>query len=128
MFTCVLSACNHASLMDEGWDYFDCMRVDNCIKPRIKHYTCMVDILGRAGIQIEAQDLIDKIPLHPNVGVWGALLGACKIHGNLELGKHVTECLFDLQPKNIGYYVLYRIYVTTGMWDDVTKVRSLIDS
>ena len=88
----------------------------------------MVDLLSRAGLQIEAQDLIDMMQLHPNVGVWATLLGTCKIHGNLVLGKHVAECIFDLQPKNIGYYVLYRIYVTTGRWDDVTKVRTLINS
>ena len=52
MFTCVLSIGNHASLVDEGSEYFDCMRVENCIKPRVKHYTCMVDLLGCDGIQI----------------------------------------------------------------------------
>ena len=75
------------------------------------------------------QELIDKIQFHPNACVWGALLGYYKIHGNLELGKHVAECLFDLQPKNVGYYVLMsNIYAAAGRWNDVTKVRTLINS
>eukprot|EP01018_Ginkgo_biloba_P025794 Gb_04080 [translate_table: standard] len=127
-FICVLYACSHAGLVDEGWRYFACMRQDYCIIPRIKHYTCMVDLLGRAGHLDEAQNFINKMPLEPDVGVWGALLGACRIHCNIELGQHVAEHLFHLQPENAGYYVLLsNIYAAAGRWDEVTKVRMLMN-
>lgn len=84
-FVSVLSACSHARLVDEGWQYFDCMSQDYHIRPKVKHYACMVDLLGRVGLIDEAQNLINEMPLEPNVDVWGALLGACKIHGNIEL-------------------------------------------
>eukprot|EP01018_Ginkgo_biloba_P010117 Gb_21745 [translate_table: standard] len=126
-FTCVLSACSHAGLVDEGWQYFYCMSRDYSITPRVKHYACMVDLLGRAGHLDEAQDFIKQMPLEPDAGVWGALLGACRIHCNIELGEHVAEHLFDLQPTHAGYYILLsNIYAAAGRWDDVAKIRAMM--
>eukprot|EP01018_Ginkgo_biloba_P034186 Gb_33064 [translate_table: standard] len=126
-FVSVLSACSHAGLVDKGWQYFDCMVRDYCITPKVEHYACMVDLLGRAGRLEEAQDLIMKMPLKPSVGVWGSLLGACRIHCNIELGEQVAQHLFDLDPKNTGRYVLLsNIYAAAGRWDDVEKVRTMI--
>eukprot|EP01018_Ginkgo_biloba_P024429 Gb_13303 [translate_table: standard] len=126
-FISVLSACSHAGLVDEGWQYFNSITRDYCIKPRVKHYACMVDLLGRAGRLDEAQDFIKRMPLEPDAGVWGALLGACRIHCNIELGERVAECLFNLQPENAGYYVLLsNIYAAAGRWDDVAKMRTLM--
>eukprot|EP01018_Ginkgo_biloba_P006645 Gb_37102 [translate_table: standard] len=124
-FVSVLSACSHTGLVDEGWQYFDCMSRDYGIKPKVKHYACMVDLLGRAGHLDEAQDIVKKMPLEPDAGVWGALLGACRIHCNIELGEHVAEHLFDLEPENAGYYVLLsNIYASAGRWNDVAKLRT----
>eukprot|EP01018_Ginkgo_biloba_P037437 Gb_29877 [translate_table: standard] len=126
-FVCVLSACSHAGLVDEGWQYFECMDRDFCIKPRLEHYACMVDLLGRAGHLDEAQDFVKKMPVEPDAGVWGALLGACRIHCNIELGERVAKHLFHLEPKNAGYYVLLsNIYAAAGRWDDVGKVRAMM--
>eukprot|EP01018_Ginkgo_biloba_P026598 Gb_12372 [translate_table: standard] len=126
-FVCLLSACSHAGLVDDGWKYFNCMRQDYCITPRVKHYACMVDLLGRAGHLDEAQDLIEKMPLQPDAGVWGALLSACRIHCNIELGERVAGRLFDLEPENDGYYVLLsNIYAAAGRWNDVVKVRTMM--
>eukprot|EP01018_Ginkgo_biloba_P034077 Gb_04446 [translate_table: standard] len=126
-FTSVLSACSHAGLVDEGWQFFNCMSRDYCITPKVKHYACMVDLLGRAGCLDEALDFIRRMPVEPDVGVWGALLGACRIHTNIELGEHVARHLFELEPRNPGYYVLLsNIYAVTGRWDDVTKVRTMM--
>nr|ADE75673.1 unknown [Picea sitchensis] len=98
------------------------------IEPRVKHYACMVDILGRAGCLDEAHDFISNMPLEPDDGVWGALLGACKIHLNIELAECVAEHLFKLESENVGYYVvLCNIYAATGKWDDVAKVRTLMN-
>eukprot|EP01018_Ginkgo_biloba_P016631 Gb_04844 [translate_table: standard] len=126
-FVCVLSACSHAGLVDEGWQYFDCMSQAYCITPRVEHYACMVDLLGRAGHLEEAYNFIKKMPLEPDAGVWGALLGACRIHCNIELGERVAEHIFDLEPENAGYYVLLsNIYAAAGRWDDAAKVRIMM--
>eukprot|EP01018_Ginkgo_biloba_P037415 Gb_09416 [translate_table: standard] len=127
-FICVLSACSHAGLVDEGWQYFDCMNRDYCITPAVKHYACMVDLLGRAGHLQEAYNFIQKMPLEPDASVWGALLGACRIHCNIELGEQVAETLLDLEPENPVYYVLLsNIYAGAGRWDAVAKVRTLME-
>eukprot|EP01018_Ginkgo_biloba_P037439 Gb_29879 [translate_table: standard] len=126
-FICVLSACSHAGLVDDGWQYFNSMIQDYCITPGLEHYACIVDLLGRAGHLQEAQDFIKMMPLKPDAGVWGALLSACRVHCNIQLGECVAEHLFALEPKNAGYYVLLsNIYAATGRWDEVAKVRTMM--
>eukprot|EP01018_Ginkgo_biloba_P030291 Gb_23126 [translate_table: standard] len=126
-FICVLSACSHAGLVHEGWKYFACMNQDYFIKPMVEHYVCMVDLLGRAGNLNEALELIERMPFEPVAGVWGALLGACRIHCNVELGEHVAQCLLDLEPNDTGNYILLsNIYASAGRWDGVAKVRSML--
>lgn len=124
-FVCVLSACSYAGLLDEGWQIFDSMIRDYDIRPSVEHYACMVDLLGRVGRLDEAEDFIKKMPLKPDAGVWGALLGACRIHCNIEVGGRVAEQLFCLEPDNAGHYVLLsNMYAAAGRWDDVAKVRT----
>eukprot|EP01018_Ginkgo_biloba_P031205 Gb_32921 [translate_table: standard] len=123
-FISLLSACSHAGLVDEGRKCFDLMSQDYCITPSMQHYACMVDLLGRAGRLDEAQHLIEKMPLEPDASVWGAFVGACRIHNNIQLGEHVAEQLLGLEPENAGYYVLLsNIFAAAGRWDDVAKVR-----
>eukprot|EP01018_Ginkgo_biloba_P008632 Gb_28758 [translate_table: standard] len=122
----VLSACCHAGLVNEGWQYFHRMR-DYAITPALEHFSCMVDLLGRAGHLDDAQDLIKKMPIKPDVAVWGSLLGACRVHTNIELGERVAECLFELEPENAAHYVmLSNIYAAASRWDDVEKVRKMM--
>eukprot|EP01018_Ginkgo_biloba_P019065 Gb_20268 [translate_table: standard] len=126
-FVVVLSACSHAGMVDEGWQQFNYMSRDYCITPRMEHYACMVDLLGRAGHLDEAYDFIKKMPVKPEADVWGALLGACRIHGNIKLGEVAAECLYELKPEKAGYYVLMsNIYAAAGRWDDVAKVREIM--
>eukprot|EP01018_Ginkgo_biloba_P032095 Gb_20503 [translate_table: standard] len=114
----------HAGLVDEGWQYFDCMSQYYHITPGLEHYGCMVDLLGRAGRLDEAQDFINKMPIKPDAAVWGSLLGACRIYTNIKLGEHAAECLFELDPKNDAPYVLLSdIYGAAGRWDAIDKVR-----
>eukprot|EP01018_Ginkgo_biloba_P006877 Gb_03545 [translate_table: standard] len=125
-FIAILSACSHSGLVDQGRHYFDRMCQEQ-ITPRGEHYACMVDLFGRAGQLDEALDFINKMPLEPDANVWGALLGACRIHCNIELGEHAAEHLFELEPDNAGYYVLMsNIYAAAGRWDGVAKVRSMM--
>eukprot|EP01018_Ginkgo_biloba_P012960 Gb_16062 [translate_table: standard] len=124
---CVLSACCHGGLVDEGRYYFGLMSQYYCITPSMKHYVCIVDLLGRAGHLDEAQDIINKMPLEPDVFVWSSLLGACKIYNNIELGECVAKRLFELDPENsTPYVVLANIYAAAGRWDDSQNVRRMM--
>eukprot|EP01018_Ginkgo_biloba_P026037 Gb_14324 [translate_table: standard] len=126
-FVSVLSACSHAGLVDEGWQYFESMSRDYGITPRVEHYACMVDLLGRAGHLDEAHQFIEKMPLEPDGSVWGALLGACRVHCNVELAEYVAEHLLQLEPENAANSVaLSNIYAAAGRWDDVAKVRAMM--
>lgn len=84
-FLGVLVGCSHAGLVDEGRHYFFSMGQDHGIIPRASHYACMIDLLGRAGCLKEAEDLINNMPIEPDAEMWGALLGSCRIHGNVDL-------------------------------------------
>ncbi|XP_059634017.1 pentatricopeptide repeat-containing protein At3g26782, mitochondrial-like [Cornus florida] len=122
-FTSILSACSHAGLINEGWECFSAMAKFSVI-PEAKHYACMVDMLGRAGLLHEAYDLIKKMPSQPTDGVWGALLLACRIHRNTELGEIAANNLFQLEPEHAGYYVLMsNIYAVSSKWQEVGKLR-----
>eukprot|EP01018_Ginkgo_biloba_P002632 Gb_30097 [translate_table: standard] len=119
-FVCVLSACCHAGLVDEGRQYFDCMTQYYQITPTMKHYVCMVDLLGRAGHLDEAHDLINTMPIKPDAVMWGCLLGACRKHNNIELGECAAEHIFQLDPRNATPYVLLsNMYAAAGRWDDI---------
>eukprot|EP01018_Ginkgo_biloba_P031291 Gb_27329 [translate_table: standard] len=126
-FVCILSACRHAGLVYEGNHYFDSMIQEYGIKPRAEHYACMVDLLGRAGHLDQAMGFIQKIPVEPGASVWRTLLGACRIHGNMELGKFAAERILELEPQVAETYVLLsNIYAAAGRWDEVAKVRNLM--
>eukprot|EP01018_Ginkgo_biloba_P026983 Gb_37624 [translate_table: standard] len=126
-FVAVLSACSHVGLVDEGRQYFDSMSRKFGITPSIKHYACMVDLLSRAGRLEEAEDLINKMPFEPDSVIWRGILGGCRLHGNMELGKQAAESLIAAEPHNSATYVLLsNIYASAGMWDDVKKVRQMM--
>eukprot|EP01018_Ginkgo_biloba_P011610 Gb_41341 [translate_table: standard] len=126
-YMAVLSACSHAGLVEEGWHYFNTMSQNHGIASTAEHYACIVDLLGRAGLLEEAYKFISKIPFPPSADIWGALLGACRIHINVELGKCAAEHLFELDPQNSGHYVvLANIYAAAGLWEGVAKVRRIM--
>lgn len=128
-FTSVLSACSHAGLVEEGWEYFNAMTKVYCLEPKNEQYACMVDLLGRSGKLDEALEFIQKMTVEPDTSVWGAVLGACRIHNNVDLGTYAAEKLFKLDPKDAGYYVLLsNLYASMARWDDVKRVRELMKS
>lgn len=125
VFTIVLTACSHAGLIDEGKKYFDMMKNIYSIVPSGEHYACLVSLLGRSGMLRDAYELIKSIPGKPHPGAWGALLGGCKLHGDIELGKIAANKLFEIEPENAGNYVsLSNIYANTDRWGDVSDVRA----
>ncbi|XP_057862595.1 pentatricopeptide repeat-containing protein At2g22070 isoform X2 [Cryptomeria japonica] len=126
-FLGILTACSHAGLVDEGRHYFNFMTQNHCITPGASHYACMVDLLGRAGCLKEAEDLLNNMPIEPNASMWGALLGSCRVHGNVDLAKRAAESIFVLEPKHAGAYsLLANVYASSGRWDDVAKVRKMM--
>ncbi|KAF6171008.1 hypothetical protein GIB67_028569 [Kingdonia uniflora] len=123
----VLNACSHGGLVDEGRSYFDDMVRVVRLKPRIEHYGCMVDLLGRAGLVEEAKALILSMPFSPDDVILKALLGACKTHGNIEMGNCVAKGLMELAPRDSGSYVaLSNIYASLGNWEAVSEVRLMM--
>uniref|UniRef100_A0A1D1YD09 Pentatricopeptide repeat-containing protein At3g24000, mitochondrial n=1 Tax=Anthurium amnicola TaxID=1678845 RepID=A0A1D1YD09_9ARAE len=125
-FLSVLTACSHSGLVNEGQHYFDLMMKYE-VKPQIEHYVTIVDLLGRAGLLNRAESFIREMPIKPTSAVWGALLGACRMHKNAELGKYAAERVFELDPRDSGPHVLlYNIYASTGRWDDAAEVRKMM--
>ncbi|PKI57795.1 hypothetical protein CRG98_021862 [Punica granatum] len=127
-YIAILSACSHGGLVERGRNYFNEMQGRN-VKPTTMHYACMVDLLGRAGLMDEAVNLIKDISVEPDANVWGALLGACRLHGSIELGCWAADHLFKLKPNHCGYYALLsNMYAEAGRWDDADRVRELMKS
>ncbi|KAF5204947.1 Pentatricopeptide repeat-containing protein [Thalictrum thalictroides] len=126
-FVGVLLACTHGGLVEQGKRFFESMQEDFSITPKLQHYGCMVDLLGRAGLLNEAYAMINKMPMQPDSVVWGALLGACSFYHNVELAEKAAEFLFKLEPGNPGNYViLSNVYASTGRWDGVARVRKFM--
>lgn len=127
IFVCVLSACSHAGLTKKGLDYFAAMERKYGLQTGPEHYSCLVDLLGRAGRLKEAEGIIGSMQVKPDGAVWGALLNACKIHKNVELAELAFKRVIELEPTNAGYYVLLsNIYSDGENLDGVLKVRKMM--
>ncbi|KAK9158806.1 hypothetical protein Scep_005380 [Stephania cephalantha] len=123
----VLCACSHAGLVNEGWEIFHSMQQALDITPKIEHYGCMVDLLGRAGLLDEAYEFIQSMPITPHTGVWGALLNACKVHGNVDIAEYAIKHLIVLDIEDGGYLTtMSNIYANAGKWDNLAKMRELM--
>jgi pentatricopeptide repeat protein len=122
-FLALLSACAHAGLVDDGKNLFSKMQ-SYSVKPNLKHYTCMVDLLGRSCNLEEAEELVLSMPIAPDSGVWGALLSACKTHNQIEMGIRIAKHAIDSEPENDGYYIMMaNMYSSIGRWEEAENVR-----
>ncbi|XP_076949596.1 pentatricopeptide repeat-containing protein At2g34400-like [Bidens hawaiensis] len=126
-FVGVLAACVHGGMVDQGRRFFDLMKSSFSLVPKIEHYSCMVDLLSRAGLVYEAWDFIKKLPEKPDEIALGALLGACQKAGNLDVSEQVMKLLLEIEPRNSGNYIISsHIYASSKMWDDCAKMRLLM--
>ncbi|KAH7689784.1 TPR-like protein [Dioscorea alata] len=126
-FVSVLSACAHTRRVEDGRRYFKSMEQDHGIKPGEEHYSCLIDALARAGMFEEAEALISKMPFDLGSIGWAALLGACRIHGKLELGAKAAEKLLQLEPSNATSYVmLSNMYASKQRWEEAAMMRKLM--
>ncbi|KAK1416685.1 hypothetical protein QVD17_25800 [Tagetes erecta] len=125
-FLGVLSACTHVGLVAEGRKYFKSMKSFYKIEPSLDHYACMVDLFGRAGFLDEAYEFINSMPFEPHSSVWGALLGASRIHFRLDLAEIAAQHISELEPDNATpYVVLSDIYMTSRNKENEELVRTM---
>ncbi|PKA56378.1 Pentatricopeptide repeat-containing protein [Apostasia shenzhenica] len=123
-FMAILSACTHAGMVDAGLEFFRIMREDFFISPKVEHYGCMVDLLSRAGRLEEAENLIASMVVPPNAIVWGAILGGCRIYGDVDRGERVVRRILELDPEHCGCYVyLATVYSSTGRLEEAAECR-----
>ncbi|GAB2209888.1 hypothetical protein Droror1_Dr00027114 [Drosera rotundifolia] len=123
-FVAVLSACNHGGLVELGQQYFHSLTNDFGIETKPEHFTCMIDLLGRAGKLTEAIKLIEEMPFKPHSGMYGALLGACRLHKNTDIAEFAAKKLFEIDPTTVTAYVqLANTYASARRWNQVARVR-----
>lgn len=128
-FLGVLTSCSHGGLVEQGYHHFHLMSTIYNLAPRIEHYGCMVDLLGRAKLLAEAEQFIKDMPIAPDVVVWRSLLFACRACGEVGLAEYVAKRIQELEPKKCGGDVLLsNVYATTSRWVDVNKVRAGMDT
>jgi pentatricopeptide repeat protein len=126
-FVALLSACSHGGLLEAGQHYFEAMRHVYNVKHEVEHYACMVDLLGRRGYLEKAVCLIKEMPMKPDVVVWGALLGACRMHGSVEIGRQVIKQLLELEGISGGLLVLIsNLLYETHQLEDMKRLRKLM--
>ncbi|CAL9110445.1 unnamed protein product [Musa textilis] len=127
-FVSVLSACNHAGLVEESRLMFSSMIKDYLIRPEKEHYGCMVDLLGRAGHLVEALNLIRSMPMAPNAAIWSALLSGCRIHRNMEVAEIAAEKLLVLEPEHSAHYMLLvNMHAEAKAWEKAGTVRGMLE-
>ncbi|EXB69694.1 hypothetical protein L484_002149 [Morus notabilis] len=126
-FLGLLYACSHTGLVELGFEYFHNMSKKYGIVPGIKHYGCMVDLLGRSGRLEEAYKFIDELPMKPTPILWRTLLSACSSHGSVELGKQVIRRIFEIDDSHGGdYVILSNLCAKAGRREDVDFLRKMM--
>ncbi|KAK8551492.1 hypothetical protein V6N12_040129 [Hibiscus sabdariffa] len=127
-FLSALSACGHAGLLAKGREIFESMERGYSIKPKMEHYACMVDLLGRAGRLDQAWELVMGMPEKPNSDVWAALLSSCRLHGNVQMASIAANELFKLNAENRpgAFVALSNTLADAGKWDGVSELREMM--
>lgn len=126
-FVGVLTACSHVGLVEEGRQLYRNMEKEFGIVPSREHFSCMVDLLGRAGCLNEAEGFIHHMAFDPDIVVWKTLLAACKTHGNIDVGKRAAENILKIDPSNSAAHVLLcNLYASKGNWEEFSRLRSLM--
>ncbi|KAK7280527.1 hypothetical protein RJT34_25591 [Clitoria ternatea] len=126
-YVSVLNACSHMGLHEEGQKYFDLMVSQHNLSPNVLHYSCLIDILSRAGLVDKAYDLIEKMPFNATSSMWGSLLASCRIYGNIEFAEIAAKHLFEIEPNNAGNHILLaNIYAANKKWEEVARARKFL--
>ncbi|XP_039779622.1 pentatricopeptide repeat-containing protein At2g04860-like isoform X1 [Panicum virgatum] len=119
------NACSHSGFVEQGRKLFKSLQAIYGITPRMEHYACMVDLLGRTGHLDEAYDIVRTMPFRPSDNLLESLLGACRFHGNSKIGESVGKLLIESEHgKSRSYVMLSNIYASAGKWSDCEQLRS----
>ncbi|XP_059665029.1 pentatricopeptide repeat-containing protein At2g41080 [Cornus florida] len=123
-FLSLLYVCSHCGLKNKGIELFTLMVQQYGLEPRLEHYTCMVDLLGRSGCLKEAEDLITTMAIKADAVIWKTLLSACKIHKNADMAKRIADEVLRIDPLDSASYVLLsNVQASAKRWRDVSVVR-----
>jgi pentatricopeptide repeat protein len=123
-FLAVIYACSHSGLVEEGLAYFERMKEQYKIEPRMEHYACVVDLLSRSGLLAQAEDFIHSMPMKADASIWGSLLSACRETGEAKIAARVSEQIVQSNSYESGYHVLVsNVYAALGKWDKVRLIR-----
>lgn len=126
-FTSILTACSHSGLVEEGLRVFRIMVEEYAIFPCEVHYSCIVDLLSRAGQLTEAYNLVKSMPSTHSSAALSALLSGCRLYGDTEIGQVIANQMLKLEPHNSGSYALVsNIFAERGRWDVVVKIRAMM--
>ncbi|KAJ4961234.1 hypothetical protein NE237_021144 [Protea cynaroides] len=127
-FIGVLSACNHAGLVDDGQRMYEIMCKMYSIEPMIEHLGCMVDMFARAGLLEEAHEFVKNMPVKPNGVIWRMLVSGCSVKGDVDLGLSLVNKLIGLKGLDTpeDFVISSKIFAEAGMWDDVLYARRLM--
>ncbi|XP_076898895.1 pentatricopeptide repeat-containing protein At4g14820-like [Bidens hawaiensis] len=128
-FIGLLYACSHAGLVEQGREIFESMVNDYNVTPKCEHYGCMVDLYGRANLLKEALEVIEQMPMAPNVVIWGSLMAACRIYNEVELGEFAAKRVLKLDPFHDGAHIfLSNIYAKEKKWENVGEIRKVMQN
>ncbi|KAL6513320.1 hypothetical protein OROGR_020806 [Orobanche gracilis] len=118
-FLSLLHACSHVGLLHKGMEFLESMEKIYGLHPRMEHYACMVDMLGRAGLLREAKSFVEGLPVKPDALVWQALLGACSVYNDIDMGKYASDQLARAAPDSAGPFIsMANIYSSRGRWNE----------
>ncbi|KAH7292702.1 hypothetical protein KP509_29G081800 [Ceratopteris richardii] len=118
-FVSILNACSHAGLTESGQKYFEVMTRDYGIFPSFEHYTCIIDLFGRAGQLDKAAIAILQAPFYDDIVMWRTLMGACRKWQDVELARKAYEHAIQLDDDEVASHIsLYNIYADVGLVRD----------
>ncbi|PKA54471.1 Putative pentatricopeptide repeat-containing protein [Apostasia shenzhenica] len=124
MLLSVLKACSHAGLAGDAVRYFEVMTKEYRVETGSEHYSCLVDVVSRAGRLEDAYEIIVKMPVRATATAWGALLGACRKYGEVKLAEIAARELFEIEPENTGNFLLLaNTYAAAGRFEEAERVR-----
>lgn len=127
-FSSVLFACSHGGLVEEGQKIFKDMEKHFKVSPKLEHYGCVIDLLCRSGQLEEAVVILKEMPFKPDIAIWGALLGGCRVRGDLKLAEEVIAKAGELESNESGVYVITsNIHAAAGQWLEALDARNKME-
>ncbi|GMG99325.1 hypothetical protein Nepgr_001165 [Nepenthes gracilis] len=128
-FLGILVGCSHAGLISEAQALFENMEVVFGVSRELKHYGCMADLLGRAGLIPKALEMLEGMPIRGDIYTWGSLLAGCRVHGLVDIAETAAKHVQDLNPEDGGAYsIMANVYANAELWDNVVNTRLMMKS